>query len=76
MSTSLFYKLVPKEETFLPDELKHALRKRNDGYVKRQRINLHEDRDFLEGLVCAGVKGAEELLAALEENGELEIFEQ
>ena len=74
MSSSLYWEPVNKENKYFPDELKYALRKRFGSLIERVALN-YDDVSYLEGLRDAGVKGAEELISAIEKHDEVVIWE-
>jgi hypothetical protein len=70
MSTSLRWR-PPGYATSLPDELKFKLR---DEYQLPTTMGAH-DLPFLKGLMVCDIDGAKELYEAIENNGEVEVFE-
>jgi hypothetical protein len=74
MSSSLYWKPVTKESNSLPNELKYALQKRNEGYIEGTTLD-YSDISYLEGLRDASVKGSQELIDAIEQYEEVRIWE-
>lgn len=73
MSTNLYWKPAIKTGEGLSDQLKFALRKRYGWPVSA--ICDENSIAYLQGLADADVRGAAELIAAIEKHGEVEIFE-
>jgi hypothetical protein len=76
MSSTLVYEPVVIQKNFgLDDELKFVLRKAfSDG-----RVNLvfsQKDTDYLRGLRDAGIKGANELIDAINEHEQVRVYEE
>lgn len=81
MSSNLYWRPVPKEQPpkrELPFELKKALAQRlwgHDGSLYGDAVDLDERIvPYLEGLADGGIVGASELLAAIREHGEVELW--
>lgn len=73
MSSTLTWK--PKASRgSLPDELKHALKKRFGDPI--DTIATATDIDFLRGLAAANIKGATKLIDLIEKHVEVEIQEE
>ena len=78
MSTNLYWRPVPApKRNYLAKELKYAIAPRffgQDGSLNTKQVSLTmSDRDYLYGLMDAGVKDAEKLLKAIEDYGEIQI---
>lgn len=75
MSSNLTWRPVhPAANETLPDRLKFALKKRHGDPVETTLSS--SDIPYIEGLVDAGVEGAERLLEIICEVGEIEIWEE
>lgn len=73
MSATLCWRPVVKNRKTLPDALKFVLRdKRGQGSEKNTYD--HSDFPYLRGLVDAEVDGAQELIAAIEQHEEVEVW--
>lgn len=72
MSSTLYWKPVSKDANSLPDSLKSIISKR---YGSGKHILNSLDVVYINGLVDGGVKGASELIAAIEKHGEIEVWE-
>jgi hypothetical protein len=75
MSSSLSWKPVKNYEDDFTDEVKYALRKRY-GNPSIDGTTLDEgDLPYLNGLHDAGIKGMDEVIAAIEKHSAIEIKE-
>ncbi len=74
MSLSLYGKPVLQDHDDFSDQLKLALRKRYDGFIKARLTS--QDIPYLQGLLDAGVKDANKLIQLVERHGEYDVFEQ
>jgi len=73
MSSNLVWEPVIHQQNDLPDELKFALRK---GYGAQVDVLMgSRDIPYLKGLNDGGVKGAKELIEAIEKHGEILVKE-
>lgn len=72
MSTNLFWKPVSPDSNYLDNQLKFILREK---YNYKYPQFTAKDIPYLNGLEDAGVKGARELISAIHEYGEVELFE-
>jgi hypothetical protein len=71
MSANLMWEPAKREAKSLPDELKFVLRDKCG--LTSERMKFGEGNiPYLEGLRDAGIKGAEELLEAIEKHGAVE----
>lgn len=73
MSMGLYWKPEKNNDKRLPDDLKRALQKRYDTPLLDHCLD-DSDLSYLEGLRDAGVKGAQELINAIEKHGRIEIY--
>jgi hypothetical protein len=73
MSSTLYWVPTPRDRKPLPDRLKHALQKRYSSPLHTKITGA--ECDYLEGLRDAGIDGAEELLEAVLQHGEIELSE-
>ena len=75
MSSCLVWSpIVKQNENDLPNDLKFVLRKK---YGEPINANMDEsDIPYINGLIDAGVKGAEELREIIEKHIEVELKEQ
>jgi len=74
MSSTLYWEPVNREQKDIPDALKYVLQKREGGTVRTTMG--HNDILYLRGLMDAGVKGAEELIEAIEKHDQVFVHEQ
>jgi hypothetical protein len=75
MSSNLYWEPTQRPKKDLPDALKFALRKRaSDGHV--EMVMDTNDLQYLYGLRDAGVKGADDLIEAIQKHGEVRVWEQ
>lgn len=72
MSTNLYWKPVSPDSNYLDNQLKFILREKHN--YKYPHFTA-KDIPYLNGLEDAGVKGARELINAIHEYGEVELFE-
>ena len=74
MSSTLSWRpAFPPKSGSLPSELKFALRKKYDEPID---IMFDEsDIPFLEGLVCAGIPGANDLISAIRKHKQIIVKE-
>ena len=70
MSSSLYWKPISHEAHHVNTELKYILEKR---FIAMPAVLNHEHVSYLEGLKDAGVKGADELIEAIEKHEQIEI---
>ena len=75
MTSTLTWRPALTDKEDLPDELKFVLRKKFNGNIHEQRLDM-SDVKYLEGLVDAGVKGANSLINAIQINAEVIITEE
>ncbi len=73
MSANLCWRPVQRSYETLPDDLKFILRDRC-GLTSARRGYGGNDLEFLRGLDAAGIKGAAELIEAIEKYGEIELW--
>lgn len=73
MSSSLLWKPVVDSKTILPDELKFKLK--DLGLLPIEVSNSH-NIDVFKILASCDVKGAKEVLSAVEEHNRIYIFEE
>ena len=71
MSASLYWRPQPRRKTFLPDELRFALRSTVDGEATTFDAS---DLDYLRGVRAGGVKGAAELIAAIRKHEQVDVW--
>jgi hypothetical protein len=74
VSSNLVWEPYNRKTTTLDDALKFALRKRCGGMV--DTVMHGRDVPYLEGLRDAGVKGAAELIAAIEKHDDVVVREE
>jgi hypothetical protein len=75
MSSTLVWEPVIKERNHaLSNELKFLLRK-TTGRDPVSEFFCNDDINYLNGLKDAGVKGAQELITAIEKHGEIKVYE-
>lgn len=78
MSSTLMWKPVDPTENSLPDELKRAISRRlwdTDGSCGGgEKILDADDVEYITGLRDAGVKGATELIKAINKYGEVIVW--
>lgn len=78
LTLSLYWRpLVPQEKKSLPYELKYAISRRwfgHDGSLKGSAITDEDSIHYLNGLADANVKGAKELIEAINQYGEVEVI--
>lgn len=67
MSGSLYWKPVSRDGYCLSNRLRDVFEKSG-----KTKLN-HEDYSYIEGLLDAGIEGAEDLLSAINEHGEIEL---
>lgn len=72
MSATLYWKPVSKENNSLSDELKFALRKK---YNAAKVVMGYGEIPYLEGLLHAGIEDAKDLIDAIEQHEEVEVWE-
>jgi hypothetical protein len=75
MSSTLHWKPVGKYKGTLSDELKFALRKRNEFCHDAGGDYGTESIDFLRGLAVAGIEDAEKLIKLIQKHGDIRITE-
>jgi hypothetical protein len=78
MTTSLYWQPAQRPAgNHLPDALKFILRKRfrGDGPCVRRTMGS-ADLDYLRGLADADVDGAQDLIDAIDQHGDVELEEQ
>lgn len=71
MSSNLYWKPVIKYGTDLNDELKHIIAKK----FALPRLFDRNDISYLAGLRDAGIKGAGDLMKAIERHEQVEVWE-
>ncbi len=71
MSASLYWRPKPRRKTFLPDALRFALGSAVDGKPTTYTVN---DMQYLHGLEDGGVKGATELIAAIDKHEQIDVW--
>ena len=72
MSSTLYWKPVSKKNNSLSTELKFALQKK---YGSSTKITMtYDDMPYLEGLLHGGVKDAKDLIDAIEQHEEIEVW--
>lgn len=74
MSSTLYWEPVQRKQKDLPDTLKYILQKKVGGTV--DTVMSGRDISYLRGLEDAGIKGATELIEAIEKHGQVVVHEQ
>lgn len=74
MSMNLYWEPQHRDADDLPDSLKFALRKRYGPCV--DTVFTTQDISYLRGLEDAGVKGASDLIEAIEKHDAVRVFER
>ena len=74
MSSTLYWEPVKRKQKDLPDALKYVLQKKFGGTV--DTVMGERDLSYLCGLKDAGIKGALELIEAIEDHGQVVVHEQ
>lgn len=74
MSSTLYWEPMQRKSQSLPDALKYVLQKKASGTV--DAVMGEHDLAYLNGLKDAGIKGAQELIEAIEKHGEVVVHEQ
>ena len=74
MSMNLYWEPVDRDAHDLDDKLKYALRNRYGGTV--DTIMNESDVRYLEGLLDAGIKDAQDIIDAIEKHGRVRVFER
>lgn len=74
MSSTLYWEPVQRKQKDLPDALKYVLQKKVGGTV--DTVMSENDLEYLHGLKDAGIKGAHELIEAIEKHGQVSVHEQ
>lgn len=73
MSSNLYWRPVQSAKNDLPDSLKFALRKR---FHTLERLPLsYKELGYFQGLLDAGVEGAQEIIDAIEKYEQIELSE-
>lgn len=72
MSSNLYWKPISQDNNDLPDELKWAIKKE----FSLPYTFTSYDLGFVKGLMVCDVKGAKELFQAVEQHGEVEVYER
>jgi len=72
MSSTLCFRPVTRDAETLPDGLKRALSKKLDGTSKI--IFSANNYEYINGLIDAGVDGADQLLNEIGIHGEVELW--
>lgn len=73
MSSTLYWRPISKETNSLSTGLKYALQKKYGSSAKAAMS--YDDIPYLEGLVHGGVEDAQELINAIEQHEEIEVWE-
>jgi hypothetical protein len=73
MSCTLYWEPAKREKKELPDALKYVLQRRYGGTV--HTTVSERDLGYLNGLRDANVKGAQELIDAINEHGDVVVHE-
>lgn len=75
MTTSLYWKPISTDEYGVSDHLRNILRKHCDQVCVFTTLD-QSDISYLQGLADAGIADATNLMAAIREYGEIQLFEQ
>ena len=73
MSHTLYWEPTERKRESLPDELKFALRQKFEFPIDIELCTY--DLGFVDGLICGGVEGAEELKGLIERFGRIRLLE-
>lgn len=75
MSSTLTWRPAITDNASLPNELKFVLRTKFGGNIKDRMFNRY-DLGYLDALVDAGIKGADQLIEAIQLHKEVIVTEE